>query len=330
MSWQARQESEGMQEVWVVLVTYQPDLVALRKTLKLLRGQVAGLVVVDNGSDSAACETIQGWFYPQGAAHASSLISAQGSCRVCLIQNDSNRGLALAQNQGIDFALSQGAAFVWFLDQDSLPQQDSLFLLLTAFETLSEKHKVAAVGPRYSDPQSGHGSRFVRFGWLPFQSVSCQPADEYLDVDFLISSGSLVCRQALQDVGLMYGVLFIDHVDTDWCLRARHLGWRLFGVCRAVISHNLGSSGVFLSWPRRRRVALHAPARHYYVFRNSIWLMRRGYAPLHWKVSTVLRLVVLAGFYLIFAPDRLTRLAQIWRGVRAGLGDFREARSFTN
>jgi len=327
MSWQAPQDSKGLQEVWVVLVTYQPDLVALRKTLKLVRGQVAGIVVVDNGSGATVCETIRGWLVPQGNSNVPPAEPAQGSC---LIQNDSNLGLATAQNQGIDRALSHGAGFVWFLDQDSLPQQDSLSLLLSAFKTLSEQHKLAAVGPRYKHPQSGHESRFVRFGWLPFQSVPCQSTDDHLEVDFLISSGSLVCRQALADVGLMDGALFIDHVDTDWCLRAKHQGWRLFGVCRAVISHHLGSSGVSLTWPRRRRVALHSPVRNYYVFRNSLWLMRRAHAPLRWKVSTVLRLAVLAGFYLLFAPARLTRFAQIWNGVRAGLGDFRGGKSFNN
>jgi len=52
-----------------------------------------------------------------------------------------------------------------------------------------------------------------------------------LETDMLIASGCLIPADVLRDVGLMDDALFIDHVDTDWCMRARARGYRLLGVC---------------------------------------------------------------------------------------------------
>jgi len=68
-------------------------------------------------------------------------------------------------------------------------------------------------------------------------------------------------------VGLMDEDLFIDHVDSEWCFRAKAKGFQLFGVGGAAMTHALGERRKEIWFLRRRIVTLHKPFRYYYIFR---------------------------------------------------------------
>jgi rhamnosyltransferase len=170
-----------------------------------------------------------------------------------------NRGLAAAQNRGVRLARAAGATHVLFLDQDSVPQPGMtarLLRALQAYEALGIK--VACVGPRMRC-----------YGSLTRRREEC---------DAIVSSGSLVPMAVLDAVGGMEEAFFIDQVDTEWCLRARARGYRVFGVPNALLDHRpgVGMRWIWLgSW---RRLIRHPPYRHYTIFRNTLVLCRRGYA----------------------------------------------------
>jgi len=73
-----------------------------------------------------------------------------------------------------------------------------------------------------------------------------------MECDFLLSSGSLVPLDVIDKVGGMEEELFIDQVDTEWCLRARSMGYRVFGAFGAILEHRLGEAHArawFDRWP---------------------------------------------------------------------------------
>jgi rhamnosyltransferase len=113
--------------------------------------------------------------------------------------------------------------------------------------------------------------------------------------------------------------LFIDHVDTEWFLRARARGFKAFGVCDAVMSHSLGSRTLRVWLGRWRHVPGHSPLRHYYIFRNSILLYRRPYAPGKWICNDVVRLLFMLAYYPLRTPPRLEHLRMMLRGAWDGL-----------
>ncbi|MFP3480127.1 glycosyltransferase family 2 protein, partial [Burkholderia sp. SIMBA_057] len=78
---------------------------------------------------------------------------------------------------------------------------------------------------------------------------------------------------------------FIDHVDTEWCLRANAAGYALFGVCAARLDHELGDRIVRLWAIRWRAVPVHSPVRMYYMFRNTIRLLAA--TPMCWTWRAV-------------------------------------------
>ncbi|MBI2311642.1 MAG: glycosyltransferase family 2 protein [Betaproteobacteria bacterium] len=288
-----------------VVVTHQPDVSRLREGLEALRAQVEQILIVDNGSVPSARDRLQ------ALADATTRFLPLGE----------NRGPAAAHNRGIEWAAAQGFGYVLLLDQDSVPAPGMVATLLDAHAALvSSGTRVAAVGPRYVDPSSGHSSFFVRFG--PFGLRRMRPEtlpERIIPVDFLISSGSLISLATVEQVGIMDESLFIDHVDTEWLLRARARGYRAYGVRDAVMAHCLGDDTFNLWLGRWRHLPLHSPLRHYYIFRNSVLLYKRRYAPLQWVVNDLLRLIGMFVFYSLAAPPRLRQARMMLRGLVDGI-----------
>ena len=296
--------AKRMPRIAAVIVTYEPDMELLCQVVERAAAQTTATVVVDNSETCSVSSLVKSW-----AARIENL--------VC-IASGGNIGLGAAQNRGIQWATANGCEAVLLLDQDSSVGDGMADRLAAALDSASKAGKVAAVGPRYVDT-SGRKSFFVRFGVLGFHRRECSSLDDIVQVDFLVSSGSLIRLDALNDIGLMDAGLFIDHIDTDWCLRARAKGYRLFGVCGATMSHSIGEP----QWSGRlnfgRLMPSHSPLRQYYVFRNSVLLYRRPYAVWNWIVADIRRLVRLAIMYLLFSSRRWERLLCIVGGVRDGL-----------
>ena len=170
---------------------------------------------------------------------------------------------------------------VLLLDQDSLPRKNMVEKLVTAFDQLSQTiEKVVAVGSHYKGSRTGHPSFFVQFNWFRFRKCFCNREEDgqIIPADMLISSGCLIPLSAIDTIGEMDEELFIDHVDTDWFLRAKSLGWRSYGVCDALMEHALGEQTLRIWWGRWRYLPLHQPFRYYYIYRNSLLLYRRKYS----------------------------------------------------
>lgn len=287
--------------VAAVIVTYFPDSHKLARLLGTLRTQADYIVVVDNGSTES---TLAGYRY----------------CHCITLPE--NRGIAVAQNIGIEWAKAQGADFVLLSDQDSEPASDMVVKLLDAYEQLvGQGYKVAAVGPRYFDARQNNPPPFIRVEGLRLVRCRNPEKNEVVQVDYLISSGCLIPVSVLDAVGGMTEELFIDYVDIEWGLRAKRYGYQSFGVFYAHMMHSLGDSPAqFLG----RNIPVHSPLRHYYHFRNAVWLYRQAWPPLNWKVADAWRLVLKFGFYSLFAEPRFEQLKMmtmgVWHGIRGHMG----------
>jgi rhamnosyltransferase len=293
-------------DVAAVVVTYRPDGAALERLLAALRGQVGRVVVVDNESTGAV---------------AGRLAGAGGPCE--LVANAQNLGIATAQNQGIERALAHpDCEYVLFLDQDSLPEEGMVACLRAALQpALSAAGggaRVAAAGPLSVDARTGERAWVVvERGGRPVRARPA-PGDAPLGVAFLLASGTLVPRPVLRELRGMRGAYFIDHVDTEWCLRARAAGCRLLVVPAARLRHRLGDSVRkvwLLGW---RSVATHSPLRDYYMFRNTLLMLRDVPMPAAWRRHFLRRLVLFAGYFLAVAPARRRRWAMMRLGLRHG------------
>ena len=292
--------------VTAVVTTYEPDLQTLEAQFVRLAGQIDALLVIDNGSANATMV----------AQLVSQFAFAQ------FFGAGENRGLGWAHNEGLRRALAEGADAVLLLDQDSLPSENMVAALRQALSQQRERGvRTAAVGARYLGTDQGHPSYFVQFGRLRFRRRFCSGAHagKLIRADMLISSGTLFSREALEAVGLMEEELFIDHLDTEWFLRAGAEGWQSFGVCDALMDHGLGDRTVRVWLGRWRYLPVHQPFRYYYVYRNSLLLWQRDYPSRRWKHTDMLRLAKMFFVFAFFAGQRLKNFAMMRRGIRDGL-----------
>jgi len=212
------------------------------------------------------------------------------------------------------------------MDQDSIPATDMVQKLMSAM--LKSRGNVTsaipiAAGPLSVDARTGRKSCFIyeRNIWpAKWHSGPNMFADDFsLEVSLLISSGTLIDLSALKNIGGMRSNYFIDHVDTEWCFRARGNGYILLGVPGAEMQHSLGdkvSKLWFFGW---RHVAHHSPLRDYYMFRNTLLMLRDVKVSVVWRLHLLSRLAQFSGYFLIFAPYRMQRFRCMLLGVLHGL-----------
>ena len=290
--------------ICAIVVTYKPDLEGLGRLLDALVPQVASVVLVDNGSNV----DLQAW----NKARQSNVDE--------LFLLGENKGIAAAHNVGIQWARNHRAEFVLLMDQDSIPMPDMVIRLRSAYTELRESGVlIGALGPQYRDNDNGTLSKFVKIGVLGFTLLDCDPTSSAVEADFLVSSGSLLPLAAIETVGLMDEGLFIDHVDIEWCLRAKAKGFRIFGVCDAVMTHTLGEQRKEIWFLRQRMVHFHHPFRYYYMFRNSMLLYRRSYIPWNWKLSDFANRFKIVVLFSLIAPNRFACLKMMALGLIDGL-----------
>ena len=282
-----------------VTVAYHPDLDLLTKQFASLSPQVNKIVLLHNGPSPLGLQDLCAEF------------------SVDFIAIKSNIGLASAQNQGIEYAIDLGADEILLMDQDSIPYPMMVGLLSEALEAYAG---AAAAGPRSVDLRTGHLSRFLTDdnAVIRIMSPTGDATHAPIQVAHLIASGTLLRASALPSVGLMRGEWFIDHIDTEWCLRARAKGWSVLAVPDAHLGHSLGDTVSHFWWGRMRQVSHHSPLRHYYMFRNTVLLLKLPYVPEHWKAFHLKRLVQMFLYFMVLVPQRALRLKMIVKGLFDG------------
>lgn len=286
-------------------VCFKPNMVELASQLRVLREQVGHAIVVNNGPLNTELQTL---------------------CErldVQLVSLGDNRGLAFAQNVGLELAIKRGAEFVLLMDQDSVPAAGMVARLE---EVLYANPRAAAAAPSVFDLRNNHIAYFQVEGrywpqrWHPGRAGN----GKTVEAAQFIASGTFIRVSALQSIGLMRADWFIDQIDTEWCLRARSRGWTLIGVADAQLGHRLGDHVVTVWLLRTRHVPFHSPLRNYYMFRNAVLMMRQPYVSRQWRFYLFSRIVSFFLFFLVFGPQRLLRLVRmlqgLWDGVRGRTG----------
>jgi len=280
-------------KILALIVTFNPDIAQLANLIQAVYPQVAAVAVFDNASDKP--------------------VTIPSLDNLHLVRNPTNVGLASTYNQGIDLARAMNATHLLIFDQDSCPASDMVAQLLevmTCPEVLANG-PVAAVGPMYQDVKGQYAPPFVALRGLRLRRIPCAEG-ECVEVDHLISSGSLISMEALDQVGRFQDDLFIDYVDTEWCWRARRKGFRLLGVGAAKMQHSLGEAQfVVLGRPR----PLHSPFRLYYQMRNQWWMILQPGTGWRWRAMDVVRSMKIFLAFSIYAPNKKQNVLHMLRGI---------------
>ena len=117
-------------------------------------------------------------------------------------------------------------------------------------------------------------------------------------------------------IGFFDENLFIDLVDTEWCYRAKSMGYNCVSINKVIIKQHLGDRSVkFLNYTK----PIHSPLRMYYFFRNSIYLYKFKYFSINWCVVDFVRNTLRFLFYMLAVKDRPIYFKYIIKGCYHGL-----------
>jgi rhamnosyltransferase len=288
-----------------VTITHEPDS-AWPERLRAVLNLCARCIVVDNS------------FTPEARAFVHTTVAASPGAE--LIANPDNAGLGRALNQGFRVLHAAGHAWVIAFDQDSMPQPMLPSALLAT--AASSTQPVAVVGANWRDiNRPGHISRHLRAA-APFGCGFCRmPATRDLaDIICVITSGSLFSLAAWEQLGGFDEGLFVDLVDTDYCLRAHRAGWMIAVSASAALDHQRGAKRPVRFLGRTFYPSFIPPARLHGLSRNRVRLFRRhgGREPAWMAYELVYAAKLLAD--IIFLEDQKTaRLAACLRGSWDGL-----------
>lgn len=283
--------------VLACVVAYHPDGFRLSALIARLQPEVADVLVIDNGQS-----------IDPGAAPWS------GMAAVHWHRAPGNLGVGAALNLARQRALEGGYDFLLSFDQDSLPPPGYVAGLLDVWSRAGDAASGwAALGPAVRDEASGRA--------LPVQSVELHPrpagpAQQTMAVDHVITSGCLYPAAALSAVGPFRADWFMDMVDTEWCWRACHRGWRVMQTQAVVLQHTIGQAGVTVLG---RRVLAHPPQRIYFQVRNTLWLLRSREVPRGWRRKLLAPLARKLLLQPLLSDQRLGRMLAAVRGGLHGL-----------
>lgn len=285
-----------------VVVTYNPDITALLKLVSQLNKET-DFIVIDNGSE--AIDEI------------ADSIMVYERC-VELMRLDGNEGLAKALNKGIAWARAENYDYVFLFDQDSSLCDLFVRRMLAAHKDANSfsAKGIAAIGPRIINPQTMRQTPFKLFSKIFLRSDRCFAGQEkHFIADFLITSGSLLSLDCIDEAGDMKESYFIDNIDLEWCFRAKSLGFDLVGTDAAVLYHAIGerSSNPLV---KAGLIAQHNPTRTYYSSRNRTHLYSAPYSPLGWKLRDMIRFTLKAVWLLLSSPQRREYFQNIRSGIR--------------
>jgi GT2 family glycosyltransferase len=294
--------------VQAVVVSFDSGPEILRLCDAVL-AEADGLIIVDNGSSPTLMRTLR------------HLADAQPA-RVQLIANDDNRGLAAAQNQGIEAAFRRGADWVLLLDDDSVPRPGMLAAFADALAAARDPQRVALLAAAILQPEAAGQTRYwtMRGKWRVARRRLGSAVEE--DAIFAIASGSLVRNEAIKSLGGLREDFFIDYVDVEFGLRLKRAGWRILVVPRAMLEHRLGNPTrhAFGAWSFKS--TNHDAARRFTIFRNRARLWRAyGFARPGWVLADAAAAAADLMRILCFEADKPAKLGRalcgLWLGLRA-------------
>jgi N-acetylglucosaminyl-diphospho-decaprenol L-rhamnosyltransferase len=287
------------------------------------------LIVIDNASSDGSQEAIE---------------NRVGKIpHIRLIKNARNTGFTGGNNQGINIA--QGDV-IGLLNSDTIVPAGAL----TALYRFHAEHKGAGVvGPWLTHDDGSPTTSFGYFpnawsifttaflpGWMwgnARRALGVVPDESIkspLEVDYVSGAAFFIKREVIEKVDAFDAETFFAYFEeTDWCLRIKKAGWKIYFLPTTKIIHLEGKS--FEKMTQHRRIMQYESAKKFFRKHYSL--------PMLWwyQFCTVIGSLIKVAYFglrMKLQPRSIDRLLphyrwnafvfELWgRGLKANRGDSR-------
>lgn len=166
-----------------------------------------------------------------------------------------NKGIAHALNIGAKKAIEDGYKYLLTLDQDSKMKSSIVDKMKVYLEDNKKDKKIGLISP-YQD----------------IDSKDDKINGDVEDMVELMTSGNIINLEAYQDIGGFKDWLFIDCVDTDYCMNLHKHGYKVLRLNNIKMKHELGNLVVHKLFGKEYPCYNHNPIRRYYIVRNNLYI----------------------------------------------------------
>lgn len=190
-------------------------------------------------------------------------------CEKCkYVSMGENQGLVIALDKGIQMATEDGYDYVLTMDQDSVFDEGAVATMIDKIEQSDEHY--AIVAPNIVSLYSNKTGRIQKSD--PRMSMHQEK-----EVNWSITSGSLMNLGDFKKVGGFDPALFIEFVDVDLGVRMQQQHMKILVIGNAVLYQHFGNA-------KKRKIlwktvfpSYENSSRTYYLFRNyKYMLMKHG------------------------------------------------------
>ncbi len=241
--------------------------------------------------------------------------------KVKIITSDVNLGAAEGRNRGLE--LSKGD-YVIFTDDDAYADQDMVRYLIEAFES---KKNAGIIQPLVYDKQkknmfqgAGHDIDLLT-GRIKASGVREADLGQYEGLREVPMCGCvwMVKREVFKKIGNYDKEYFIPYEDSDFSIRVRNAGYKLYCYSKAKTWHQ----GVKLTYihPWVEWLGITSAERAYRVARNKMIFMRK-HSPFPKNLFfffILLPIYTLLHTLIILGSGRFDILIKYWLGFLSGL-----------
>lgn len=224
------------------IVLFNPEIERLNENIEHIRKQVPILILVDNGSDNLG--------------DVKNLICDLPN--IILLENGKNCGIAQALNCILLQAQKEHYEWVLTLDQDSV-SDDNLIKTYRGFLENYQENNIGCLTCNIIDRNFNLEKKETGFE----------------DIDYCITSGSLMNVETTLKVGGFDESMFIDKVDCDICINLRKHGYRVVKVAYNGLLHEIGHAKQINLGFRKWELYNHSSFRRYYMCRNASYLLKK-------------------------------------------------------
>ena len=243
-------------KISIIIPTYnrKNDLMQCLASVKNLLYYELEIVVVDNASTDGTYENVKKVF-PQ----------------VKIIRNNKNLGVSGGRNTGLKY-INKNTKFILFLDHDIIVEKDLVNELLKVMNK-DEKMGIATPKIYYYEDKSviwavGTSINLIT-GKITMNGENQRDEGQFNQIrDVQVAPAVImVKREVIQKIGGFDEDYFATYEDTDFCFRAKKVGYRIIYVPRARAFHKVPLNW----WESKKRLV----SRNYYIARNRIIFMKK-------------------------------------------------------
>lgn len=202
---------------------YEDTIECINSLKKVIPIEMIDIVVVDNNSKDDSVKMIEAKFQD-----------------IIMIKSKVNKGYAHGNNLGLDYALKNGYRYTCILNNDTIITKDFLKECISKIDENSAFISPALM--EYTDEeyiQSTGGDIIINRGIVTRKNyrMKREQLPDIIETDYVGGACMFFKTHIINELGFIPEEYFLFYEETEWCYKAKKLGYRNLCLTNTYIYH---------------------------------------------------------------------------------------------